>query len=70
MNCVKAQKDRTSKDESTGLKMSNMLQGKSGGELLIASERMKPLGQSRNDAQLWMCLVMKVKSDATKNSIA
>ena len=39
-----------------------------GGELLIASERMERLGQSGNDAQLWMCLVMKVKSDAAKNS--
>ena len=36
----------------------------------IASERMKRLGQSGNDAQLWMCLVMKVKSDAAKNSFA
>ena len=32
-------------------KVSNMLQGK-GGE--IATERMKRLGQSRNNAQLWM----------------
>ena len=32
---------------------------------LRAPERM-----SRNDAQLWMCLVMKVKSDAAKNSTA
>ena len=70
INCVKGQKDRTSKDESTGLKMSNMLLGKSGGELLIAPERMKPLGQSRKDVHLWMCLVMKVKSDAAKNSTA
>ena len=31
---------------------------------------MKQLGQSRNDAQLWMCLVVKVKSDATKNNTA
>ena len=31
---------------------------------------MKKLGQSRNDAQLWMCLVVKVNSDAVKNSIA
>ena len=28
------------------------------------------LGKSRNDAQLWMCLVMKAKSSAVKNSIA
>ena len=30
---------------------------------------MKQLGQSGYDAQLWMCLVMKVKSDAVKNNI-
>ena len=30
---------------------------------------MKWLNQSRNDTQVWMCLVMKVKSDAIKNSI-
>ena len=44
--------------------------GKSGGQLLIAPERMKQLGQSGNDAQLWMCLVKKVKSHAVKNNIA
>ena len=53
-----------------GQKVSNMLPGKSGGQLLIASERMKQLGQSGNDAQLWIFLVMKVKCDAVKNSIA
>ena len=36
----------------------------------ITSERMKRLDQSGNDAQLWMCLVVKVKSDAVKNNIA
>ena len=44
-----------------GLKVSNMLLGKSRGQLLISPETMKPLGQSRNDAQLWMCLGVKVK---------
>ena len=52
------------------LKMSNMLLGKNRGELLIATESMKRLGQSGNDAQLWMCLIMKAKSDSSKNSIA
>ena len=33
----------------------------------IAPERMKRLSKSRNNAQVWMCLVMKVKSDAVKN---
>ena len=51
-----------------GWKVSNMLLGKSGGQLLIAPERMD---QSTNDAQLWMYLVvMKVKFDAIKNNIA
>ena len=35
----------------------------SGGQLLISPERRKQLGQSRNDTQLWMCLVVRVKSD-------
>ena len=43
----------------SGQKVSNMLLGKSGGQLAIAPERMKQLGQSRNDAQLWVCLVVK-----------
>ena len=30
---------------------------------------MKWLGRSRNDAQLWMCLVVKVKFDAIKNNL-
>ena len=44
-----------------------MLMEKSGE---IAPERMKQLGQSRNDAQLRMYLVVKVKSDAVNNNIA
>ena len=45
-----------------GWKVCNMLPGKSRGHLLTTPVRMKWLGQSRNDAQLWMCLVVKVKS--------
>ena len=47
-----------------------MLLAKTGGQLLIASERMKRMGQSRNNAQLWVCLVVKVKSDTVKNTTA
>ena len=32
----------------------------------ITPERIKWLGQSGNDTQLWMCLVVKVKSDAVR----
>ena len=53
-----------------GQRVSKMLLGKSRGQLLIAPKKMKGLGQSRNDAQLWMCLGVRVKSDAVKNSIA
>ena len=36
----------------------------------IVPKGMKRLNQSGNDAQLCMCLVVKVKSDAVKNNIA
>ena len=36
----------------------------------IAPEGMKGWSQSKNSAQLWMCLVVKMKSVAVKNSIA
>ena len=44
-----------------GWTVSKMLLRKSRRQLLIAPE---------TNAQLWMCLVVKVKSDAVKNSIA
>jgi len=50
--------------------MTSILLGKSGRQLITPPGRMKWWGQSRNDAQLWMCLVMKGKSDAVKNNIA
>ena len=34
----------------------------------IAPEGMKRLSQSGNNAQLWMSLMVKVKSDAIKNT--
>ena len=42
-----------------------MLLEKRRGQLLIVPERMKQLGQGRNDAQLW-----NVKSYAVKNNTA
>ena len=70
MNCIKGQKDMTPKDESSRSEGFNMFLGKSRGELPTDPEWMKQLGQSRYNAQLWMCLGMKIKSDAAKNSIA
>ena len=36
----------------------------------ITPERMKRQSQSKNNTQLWMRLVMEVKSDAVKSNIA
>ena len=53
---LKRQKDMTPEDEhhpsSPSWKVSNMLLDKSQGQLLIAPERIKRLGQSGHDAQL------------------
>ena len=56
-------------DSPPGWKVSNMPLGKSGGQLLIATERKKRLGQSRNDSQLWMCLMIKMNPNAVRNNI-
>ena len=70
MNSMKRQKNVTLDNEPPGWKVSIMLLGKSGGQLLIAPKRMKWLGQRSNDAQLWMCLVVKVESNVVKNNVA
>ena len=69
---MKRQKDMIPEDESPRSEAPwvNMLLGKSRQQLPIAPERKKDLGQSRNDAHLWMCLVVQIKSDAVKNNIA
>ena len=53
---MKGQKYTTLGDEPLGLEGAL---GKGRGQWLIAPERMKWLGQSGNDAQLWMCLAVK-----------
>ena len=66
MNSKKRQKDMTLKDElprSIGAQYATEEQKNS-------SKEMKRLSQSGNNAQLWMCLVVKVKSDAVDHNIA
>ena len=70
MNSMKRQKDMTLEDELPRLEDLQYATGKRRGQLLIASERMKWLGQSGNNAQLQMWLVMEVKSDAIKKNIS
>ena len=57
MNSMKRQNDR----------ILNMLLEISGE---ITPERMKGWSQSKNNAQLWMCLMVKVNSEDVKNNIA
>ena len=67
MNSMKRQKDMTLEDEpprSAGVHYAT------GEEQKIGSETMKRLSQSGYDAQLQLCLVVKVNSDAIKNNIA
>ena len=54
----------------TGQNVSSMLLSMNREWLLIAPERMKWLGQSKSNTQLWMCLVIKVKYDVVKENIA
>ena len=67
MNSMKSQNDMTLKDETHRSAEFQMLLEKSGE---TSPERMKRMNQSRNDAQVWMYLMVKVKSDAVKNNIA
>ena len=66
MNSMKRQKDMTLKDElrrSIGAQYDTEKSGE------ITLERMKRWSQSENNAQLWMPLVMEVKSNAIKMNI-
>ena len=67
MNSMKRQKDMTPEDEPPRSEEAQL-----GRRVWVITNNVRKdeaLGQSRNDAQLWMCLLMKVKSDAAKNNI-
>ena len=67
MKSMKRQKDMTLKDELP--KLVGAQHGTAeGGE--IAPERMRRLIQSKNNTELWVSLVIEVKSDAMKTNIA
>ena len=66
VTCMKRQKDGTPKDKlarSVGAQYAT-------GEEWRNKSRQKEEAEPKNNAQLWMCLVMGVKSDAVKNSVA
>ena len=67
MNSMKRQKDRTLKDE---LPRSVGAQYATGDQWRSNSRKNEEIEQSKNNTQLWMRLVMKVKSDAVKSNVA
>ena len=67
MNSMKRQKDRTLKVE---LPRSVGVQYATGEEQRNSSRKKEEAEPKQNDAQLWMCLGVKVKPSAVKNSIA
>ena len=69
MRSVKRQKDMTSEDESLRSEGVQYASWEEWRAITITPERMKWQGQSRNDTQLWMCLVVKVISDAIKTTL-
>ena len=66
MNSKKRQNDRILKAELPRSVGPHMLLEIDGG---ITPERMKGLNQSKNNTQLWMCLVTEERSNAIKSNI-
>ena len=67
MNSMKGQNDRILKEE---LPRSVNAQYATGDHGEITPERMKGWSQSKNNTQLWMCLMLEARSDAVKSNIA
>ena len=68
MNGMKRQKDMTSEGEPSRSEGLQYITGKELSAITKNSQKMKQLSQSRNDTQLWMCLVVKEKSNAVKSN--
>ena len=69
MNSMKKQKDITPEDEPYGSESFQYATGEEQRATTIAPKRMKSLSQSGNNAQLQICLMIKVKPNAVKKNI-
>ena len=67
MNSMKRQKDRTLKDELPGSIGAQYATGDQWRNNSRKDEEMEP---NKNNTQVWMCLVMEVKSNAVKSNIS
>ena len=70
MNWIKGQKDMTPKAESPRSEGVQEATGEEQSRTTNSPRKNEVACQRGNESQLWMCQVMKVKSDAAKNSIA
>ena len=71
MDSTKRQKDMTSEDERNRSDGVQYATGKERRATADGPRKNEVTGQKRvNNAQLWMCLVVKVKSGAVKNNNA
>ena len=69
---MKRQNDMTPEDEHFPLQLEGVQYptGEEKRAITNSSRKNEEVRPSRNGTQLWMCLVVKVKSDAAKNNIA
>ena len=70
MNSVKRQKDMAPEDEPPRSEGVQYATGEEWRAIMYSPRKKEASEGSINDTQLWMCLVVKVKSDAVKNNIA
>ena len=70
MNSMKRQNDMTLEDQVHRWKCVQSATEEDQRTITNSSTKSKAVGPSGNDAQLWMCLVIKVKSDAINYNIA
>lgn len=70
MNCTKGQKDRTPKLSPPGPEGVQHATGEEQRKITNSPRMDEAAGPKRQDTQLLMCLLMKVKSNAAKNCIA
>ena len=69
MNSTERQKVMTLEDESLGSEGVQYTTGEEPRAITNSSRKNEAAGQSRNNTQLWMCVMVKVKSYVVKNNI-
>ena len=70
MSSMKRQRVMTPEDEPPRSEGVQYDPGEERRVITASSRRTKQRGQSGTDAQVWLCLVLRVKSDAVKSNIA